>query len=299
MRTHNAHKNTLLFGLAAGVLVFGSVFGVAAYSQDNTIPEWIKGLFAFWADEQVSDADLLSALEFLIDAGVIQTDQSAKIADLEKTVDDLQEENMALRAEIAKLDRPVPESDMMVKKSTTSPVFADTESPIQGSPDAEITLVEFGDYQCPRCKAWFVDTKPLIYDNYIQTGKVNMVFVDIAFIGDDSHSAAQASYCADDQGMYWEYHNMLYTSQSGPNSGWASVENLKMFASDMGLDAERFAECLDSKKYQERVEANSFVSYANDVASTPSFLIISSDGREFVSGAQPYSTFKSIFDSIG
>ena len=295
MRVRNAPKNMLFFGLA-GILVFSSVLGVA-YSQDNTIPEWVKGLFTFWVDEQVSDADLLSALEFLIDAGVIQTDQSAKIADLEKTVDDLREENTALREENAALKEHDTQNDIM-KESTHSPVLADTESPLQGDPDAGITLVEFGDYQCPKCKAWFVDTKPLIYEEYIQTGIVNLVFVDIAFIGDDSRNAAQASYCAEDQGMYWEYHDMLYTSQSGPNSGWASVENLKLFASDLGLDTELFAECLDSNKYQERVDANTSASYANGVTSTPSFLIISSDGQEFVAGAQPYSTFESIFDGL-
>ena len=190
------------------------------------------------------------------------------------------------------------ENDTMTD-DTQSYTIIDTESPVQGSSDAGITIVEFGDYQCPKCKAWFTDTKPLISENYIQTGKANLIFVDIAFIGSDSKNAAQASYCAEDQGMYWQYHDTLYTSQSGPNSGWASIENLKAFASDLGLDTNLFNECLNSNKYLERVEANTAASYANDVTSTPSFLIISSNGQESVAGAQPYSTFESIFDALG
>ena len=101
MHVPNVSKNLLFFGLA-GILVFGSIAGVA-YSQNDAIPAWVKNLFTFWTDDQVSDADLLSAIEFLIDAGIIQTNQSSRIADLEQTVDDLQQENTALKGENAAL----------------------------------------------------------------------------------------------------------------------------------------------------------------------------------------------------
>ena len=160
--------------------------------------------------------------------------------------------------------------------------------------------MEFGDYQCPNCKSWFVNTKPSITEDYIQTGKANLVFVDIAFIGPDSHSAAQASYCAEDQGMYWQYHDKLYESQSGYKNGWASVENLKGFASDLGLDTELFDGCLDSGKYLDRVDANTAAARDHGVPRTPSFLIVSSDGQdEFLAGNQPYSAFKSVLDALG
>jgi len=86
-------------------------------------------------------------------------------------------------------------------------------SPLLGDPSAPITIVEFGDYQCHQCYNWFHNTKPAITKEYIETGKANLVFVDLAFLGRDSPKAAQASYCAEDQGMYWEFHNMLYNSQ--------------------------------------------------------------------------------------
>ena len=297
MRTRNAHKGVLILGIA-GILAFGGVAGMA-HSQSDAIPEWIRNLFTLWTDEDVGDAELLAAIEFLVGQGVIQTSQSSRIADLEQTVEDLQQENAALTDENARLQGSGAQ-DGMLEENSQDPIFTATESPIQGNPDAGITIVEFGDYQCPNCKKWFTNTKPSISEDYIQTGKANLVFVDIAFIGPDSHSAAQASYCAEDQGMYWQYHDMLYTSQSGYKNGWASVENLKGFASDLGLDTELFDECLDSGKYQDRVDANTVAARDHGVRTTPSFLIISSDGHEErVPGAQPYSIFKSILDALG
>ena len=113
-------------------------------------------------------------------------------------------------------------------------------SPILGDPLAPITIVEFGDYQCHQCYNWFHDTKPMIMRDYIETGKANLVFVDFAFLGKDSPKAAQATYCADDQNMYWEYHNSLYTSQESKiDNGWASSERLKAFAFNLNLDMDQ------------------------------------------------------------
>jgi len=75
-------------------------------------------------------------------------------------------------------------------------------SPVIGSSSAPITIVEFGDYQCHQCYNWFHNTKPSIFQNYVDTGKVNLVFVDLAFLGRDSPKTAQASYYAEDQGKY-------------------------------------------------------------------------------------------------
>ncbi len=299
MNVYGTKRGALLLGLA-GILALGGVAGMA-YSQDAGIPDWIKGLFQLWTDEQVGDAELLTAIEFLVGEGIIQTDQSSRIAELEQTVEDLQQENAALKAENANLrDGGAQQDGSALVENVHIQAFSETESPVQGSPDAGITIVEFGDYQCPKCKSWFTNTKPSISENYIQTGKANLVFVDIAFIGKDSNSAAQASYCAEDQGMYWQYHDMLYTSQARYNGGWASVENLNGFASDLGLDTELFGECLDSGKYQERVNTNTADAQAYGVSATPSFLIISSDGQEErVAGPQPYSVFESLLDAAG
>jgi len=172
-------------------------------------------------------------------------------------------------------------------------------SPILGDPNAPITIVEFGDYQCHQCYNWFHDTKPSIMRDYIETGKANLVFVDLAFLGRDSPKAAQASYCAEDQEMYWEYHDSLYNSQESKiDNGWANSERLKAFAFSLGLDMELFESCLDSGKYSKRVQYNTQQARDHGVRGTPGFFIVGPDGQQQLGGAQPFSVFKQILDPM-
>jgi protein-disulfide isomerase len=173
-------------------------------------------------------------------------------------------------------------------------------SSILGSPSAPITIVEFGDYQCHQCYNWFHNTKPSLFQNYVDTGKVNLVFVDLAFLGRDSPKAAQASYCAEDQGKYWEYHDQLYNSQESKiDNGWANSERLKSFAFSLGLDSELFDSCLDSGKYVKRVQFNIAEAKKFGVSGTPKFFIMGPNGQqEKLVGAQPYSVFTQVLDSM-
>ena len=173
-------------------------------------------------------------------------------------------------------------------------------SPALGPESAPITIVEFGDYQCEACYAWFHNTRDTLIDNYIETGKAKLVFVDLPFLGRDSPKAAQASYCAEDQGQYWEYHTMLYTFQDGhPDSGWADRDRLNSFAFSLDMNMNEFNDCMDSSKYQKRVKANYDEAVKNDVQSTPTFIIISEDGKKKqFSGAQPYSVFSATIESM-
>lgn len=173
-------------------------------------------------------------------------------------------------------------------------------SSIMGNSSAPITIVEFGDYQCHQCYNWFHNTKPSLFQNYIDTGKVNFVFVDLAFLGRDSPKAAQASYCAEDQGKYWEYHDHLYNSQESQiDNGWANSERLKAFAFSLDLDMELFDDCLDSGKYTKRVQYNIAEAKKLGANGTPTFFIVGPDGQQQkLVGAQPYSVFKQVLDSM-
>ena len=174
-------------------------------------------------------------------------------------------------------------------------------SPALGSENAPITIVKFGDYQCEACYYWFHDTRSTLIDNYIETGKAKLVFMDLPFLGRDSITAAQASYCAEDQGKYWEYHTILYTFQEieGYDSGWANRDRLNSFAFTLDMNMDEFNDCMDSSKYKIRVKANYDEAVKNGVQSTPSFIIISSDGttKKFA-GAQPYSVFAATIESM-
>jgi len=171
-------------------------------------------------------------------------------------------------------------------------------SPILGSDSAPITIIEFGDYQCEQCYKWYHNTKDSIVQNYIETGKANLIFVDLAILGRDSQKAAAATYCAEEQGKYWEYHDLLYTYQEGVNSGWANSERLKAFAYDLKLDNELFDSCVDSGKFAKRVQFNTNEAKKRGATGTPTFIIVNSEGQQKIGGAQPYSVFQKVLDSM-
>ena len=188
----------------------------------------------------------------------------------------------------------------IIASQQSSLINLENGSPPLGSESAPITIVEFGDYQCEACYAWFHNTRDTLIDNYIETGKAKLVFVDLPFLGRDSPRAAQASYCAEDQEKYWEYHTILYTFQDGhPDSGWADRDRLNSFAFSLDMNMDEFNECMDSSKYVQRVKANYNDAVKNDANSTPTFIIISQDGKtEKFAGAQPYSVFAATIESM-
>ena len=174
------------------------------------------------------------------------------------------------------------------------------DAPVLGSKTATVTIVEVGDYQCHMCKLWFEETRPLIIENYVETGKVNLVFVDMPFLGSDSTPASEATYCADDQGRYWEYHSMLFTYQEEIDDGWASANRLQAFAFNLGLDIEQFDKCMKTDDHRSLVNSNMQIAKKQFGAnSTPTFVIVGPTGEaEKIVGAHPYSTFVSVLDQM-
>jgi len=189
----------------------------------------------------------------------------------------------------------------IIASQQSSLVNLENGSPPLGSESAPITIVKFGDYQCEACYYWFHNTRSTLIDNYVETGKAKLVFVDMPFLGRDSITAARASYCAEDQGKYWEYHTMLYTFQEveAYDSGWADRDRLNSFASSLNMNMDEFNECMDSSKYKNRVKANFDEAMRNGIQSTPTFILISQDGKtEKFAGAQPYSVFAATIESM-
>jgi protein-disulfide isomerase len=183
-------------------------------------------------------------------------------------------------------------------QKVTLDIITDNSSPLLGSKDAAITIVEFGDYQCFYCHKFFNNTESDIVKNYIDTGKVKMVFKDFTIIGQDSVSAANGAHCAQEQGKFWEYHDTLYNNWSGENTGWASATNLAQFAKRVGLNQDQFNQCMTQTKYMSVVRGS--VSDANTLGltGTPDFFIIGPDNSVTkLVGAQPYEVFDGIFKS--
>lgn len=177
-------------------------------------------------------------------------------------------------------------------------VLTANASPYLGDKDAPITMVEFGDYQCFFCNRYFHETEPSILENYVDTGKVKILFKDFTIIGSDSVNAAHAAHCANEQGKFWEYHDILYNNWDGENTGWASSEHLLEFAQNIGLDIDLFSECMLNARYQDKIIASNNDAKTLGLDGTPGFFIIGPNNSVTkIGGAQPYDVFKRTFDS--
>jgi protein-disulfide isomerase len=126
----------------------------------------------------------------------------------------------------------------------------------------------------------------------VKDGKVRVGYWHVAFLGEESVWAAEASECAADQDAFWEYHDKLFVSQSGENQGAFNKDNLKQFAADINLDTVAFNACLDSGKYTQAVQEQTATANQLGVRSTPAFVI---NGVP-VLGAQPFETFQQIIE---
>jgi len=184
-----------------------------------------------------------------------------------------------------------------IKKPTFSS-FTDNSSPILGDGNAPLTLIEFGDYQCTFCNKFFHETVDSILTNYVETGKVKILFKDFIVVGQDSIHAANAAHCANDQQMFWQYHSILYNNWAGEGTGWVSSEQLNKFANTLGLDMDEFSNCVSELKWEKLVNASHDDAIALDVTATPTFFVIDENRNVLkIVGAQDYDVFKEVFDS--
>ena len=192
---------------------------------------------------------------------------------------------------------PTPNIQDLGPAKVTMMTFLENGSPILGNPNASVTLVEFGDYQCHFCNVFFHSTEDDILKNYVETGKVRMIFKDYNIIGPDSVRASHGAHCANDQGLFWEYHDILYSNWTGENNGWASSENLERFAKEIGLDMDEWSECVINGPHSQTILASNQDAKNLGITGTPAFFVIGPDGKTTkVFGAQPFEAFENIFE---
>ena len=168
-----------------------------------------------------------------------------------------------------------------------------------GDESAPISIVEFGDYQCPFCKRFFDQTEPQLMQEYVMSGKAKFYFLDFVIVGADSLTLAEGAWCAEEQGKYYQYHDYVYSNQGEENSGWGTPEKVKSFARDLGLDVEEFSLCLDSKKYEVRVQQLTSLAQNLGSTGTPVTFIGNEElGFTQITGAQPYAAFQQVLDQL-
>jgi protein-disulfide isomerase len=175
-------------------------------------------------------------------------------------------------------------------------------APYLGNTNASITIIDFSDFQCPKCARYVKNTEPQIKSQYVETGKVALVFQHFPRLGADSVSAGLASQCVAEQGneKFWQFHDILYQNQGPENSGWASIDHLKEFALQItGINKEEFNSCLDDEKYKQYIDNDLELVRELGFQDTPSFIIMKSDGTEpeKLIGPHPFASFQFIIDN--
>ncbi len=190
-----------------------------------------------------------------------------------------------------------PESETELGTLTTSNLI-NGGSPIMGNSNAPITILEWGDYQCTFCYKFHQNTLDTIQGDFIKTGKVKLVFKDFPLNGPDSLLAAEASYCAEDQKKYWQYHDELYKNWGGERTGWITRESLSNFANTVNLDLEEFNKCLDDHKYQNKVNVIHEFGKEIGIDATPSFLVFNGEKIIKIRGNQPLEVFLKTFGEL-
>jgi protein-disulfide isomerase len=163
--------------------------------------------------------------------------------------------------------------------------------PGRGAATAQIVMVEFSDFQCGYCRKFAFETLPKLEERYIRTGKMRFIYRHMAVLGPPSVQAAQAASCAFEQGKFWEYHDTLFRSKS-PLA--FSATQLKQYATDLKLDAQGFATCLDSGRYAERIRAETTIGKVLGASGTPAFLV----NGQLAIGAYPFETFREAIDAM-
>ncbi len=153
----------------------------------------------------------------------------------------------------------------------------------RGDPDAPITILEFGDFQCPACQQFATFVKPPIDLTYVDEGIARFVFHDYPIVSGHPHAflAARGARCALDQGeqYFWPFHDQLFSHQST----WSLSQGPPMnafedYAATIGLDMGDFADCLDSDRFADVVSANMRLGIELGVSGTPTVFVSKGGG---------------------
>ena len=188
------------------------------------------------------------------------------------------------------------------KSNSDSNLSADL---VIGSPSAKVTIVEYADFKCPTCNRFHREAGQEVRKEYLDTGKAKIVFRNLPFISEDSRTAAEGAYCANDQSKFVQYHDLLFNHiydeyyskgkiTEGESEPVFSTENLKKLVTQVGIDDAEFEACLNDGKFKDAVTSDLDQSKNDGATGTPTFIIA---GQKLV-GAQPFGVYDKLI-SIG
>jgi len=175
--------------------------------------------------------------------------------------------------------------------ATQEPQYVRYDVPTDGYPslgpdNAPITIVEFSDFQCPFCRRFHSETYQALLNAY--PNQIRFVYrnLPLTSIHPDAMPSAIASLCANDQNVYWDYHEKLFSGET------LDRETFVQYAADLDINVDEFTACLDSGKHDNFIQQDMDFALNLGVQSTPTFFI---NGLAIV-GAQPLSSFQQIID---
>ena len=233
--------------------------------KSKEIPPWIKNSAGWWADGSIGDADFLNGIEYLVSNGIISVESTQK------------------------------ESEKLI----IGGFDLSNAGPFEGNSDASFTIIMFSDHQCEKCVNWLIHEKKVLNEKLIESGTAKFFILDYPMLGEDSVSAAEASYCALEQGKYFEYLNILHRKYSGVQNGWASVDALMEYAKGLDLNFDEFDSCLFWDQQALRVDFNKKVALSHGVIGTPTFFVIGPNGEmEKIAGSQPPMIFEAVIKEM-
>ncbi len=226
---------------------------------------------------------------------------------LRKEMESIKEAQKAIQKDIEEIknllrNRPQPVQPAQPAQPPQDVVLTVGDAPFMGNKDARVTLVEFGDYQCPFCARHFSRTLPQLVADYIKSGKVKYVLRDFPLepLHPAAMKVAEAAHCASDEGKYWQMHDRLLARQAALDANKLLTE-----AEAVGLNVSVFQQCLDSGKYAAKVRKDLEEGRKAGVGGTPTFYLgLTAPGAGTIHaaktlvGAQPYAAFKEAIDSL-
>jgi len=181
------------------------------------------------------------------------------------------------------------------------------DDPILGDKNAPVTIIEFSDYECPFCKRHFDETFPQLVKEYVDKGKVKIIYRDfpLSFHDPMATKEAVAANCAKEQGgdkKYFEFHDEIF-KRTISNGNGLNDEKILTIAKDLGLNTGKFTTCLSNQAQTDEVKKDIADGTAAGASGTPTFLIgkTTSNGEidgELLIGAQPFAAFQAVIDPM-
>lgn len=179
-----------------------------------------------------------------------------------------------------------------------SKVKTDDEAFI-GNANAPVTMAYWYDYQCPFCQKNEQETMPQIIKNYVDTGKVKIVFKDYQFLGPDSQTLGKVSRAVWEAApdKFYAWHKAVYDNQGTENTGWATDAKILSITTGVlgAADAQKVMQLAvkNAETYQKEIDADKAEGAAMGISGTPGTII----GKQLISGAQPYAAFQAAIET--